>query len=171
MIFRPASLALGILLLVGGITPVAGQSSPSPEALQAAKELASLVSRGTMGELMTNMNNQLWPSVEADVRRSNPSIDAATLGEIRQAIERVQMAFVDGILNEAPNVYVRHFTVQEMRDILAFYKTPAGAKALTEMPKLTAELLSGLAPRMQTLQRDLAVAITEVLQRKGYGQK
>ena len=34
-------------------------------------------------------------------------------------------------LGEAPAIYARHFTVSELKEITAFYRTPAGAKALT----------------------------------------
>ena len=36
-------------------------------------------------------------------------------------------------------MYARHFTVTELRQIAAFYKTPVGVKTLTIMPQLMNE--------------------------------
>ena len=41
-------------------------------------------------------------------------------------------------------VYSKHFTEQEIDDILNFYKTPAGKKIIEETPKITKELFTDL---------------------------
>jgi len=34
------------------------------------------------------------------------------------------------IIAEGPAIYARHFTAQELREIMAFYRTPTGGKLL-----------------------------------------
>jgi hypothetical protein len=71
------------------------------------------------------------------------------------------------VINDAPAIYTRYFTAQEMRDLLAFYRTPAGAKALRVMPQALAELSAKSLARMQGLQERVYLAFLNVLQKRG----
>jgi len=57
---------------------------------------------------------------------------------------------------------------QELRDILAFYKTPTGAKALRVMPKVMADVGATLAPHMPAFQRDMGGRLDAIMQKHGY---
>ena len=39
------------------------------------------------------------------------------------------------LTNEIARLYATHFTEQELKDILAFYTSPAGKKMLSEQPR------------------------------------
>jgi len=67
-----------------------------------------------------------------------------------------------------PETYARHFTAQELRDMVAFYKSPSGAKALREMPKVMTDVGTRLAPRLQTLQTGFDARMQAILQKHGY---
>jgi hypothetical protein len=54
-----------------------------------------------------------------------------------------------------------------MRAMTAFYRTPAGTKALAVMPSIQAELGRAMLPRMRGLQAKLTLAYLDMLQRKG----
>ena len=91
-----------------------------------------------------------WPEIEASVRKQYPKIDDQTLAELRVEYERVMSDAAAFALGEAPVIYARHFTVGELKEITAFYRTPAGAKALTVMPKAMAEVLPVLQAHVQS---------------------
>ena len=40
------------------------------------------------------------------------------------------------MFNEVAKVYAARFTEQELKDVLAFYKTPAGKKVIAEEPRI-----------------------------------
>ena len=71
-------------------------------------------------------------------------------------------------MKDAPEVYARHFSTQELRDMVAFYKSPSGSKALHEMPKVMADVGARMGPRLQTLQSDLDQRMRAILQQHGY---
>lgn len=168
MTLRHVAAALAMLtLVVGTNTRVAAQAAPSPEALQVAQELTSVVGASTMAEMLKNLNDKVWPNVEAAIRRQHPNADAATMTEIRQEFERQQMATVQDTMKDAAAIYARHLSVAEMRAMVAFYKSPAGAKALAVMPAITSEMQKTMAPRMQGLQAKLTLAYLDILQKKG----
>jgi uncharacterized protein len=175
-------LAIMALAIVCSATPAAAQStspditlrppaspaaSGSPEALQAAKDLVGLISGSMLSDLSAKMTAQVWPAVETGLRSKNPKIDAATIAELRKEFERLQFDYISQIMSETPTIYTRYFTVQEMHDIVAFYQTPTGAKALKVMPQATADLLAMMTPRLQGMQEKVNLAFLNILQKRG----
>jgi uncharacterized protein len=73
-------------------------------------------------------------------------------------------------MKEAPSIYARHFTVAELQELAAFYRTPTGTKALQQTPQVMAELTTFLIPRLQDVQRQTGEAFTKVLHDHGYGK-
>jgi hypothetical protein len=45
----------------------------------------------------------------------------------------------DKIKDDVAKVYAKHFTAKEIEDLLTFYKSPTGKKALKELPAITME--------------------------------
>jgi hypothetical protein len=164
-----------ICILVAGLgasaVPASAQNEPAPEAVQAAKELFSLVSGPMLNELTGRITSQVWPSLESTIRARNAAIDAATMNELRQEFERVQTTYVAEILDEAPAVYARYFTAQELRDIVAFYHTPLGAKTLKVMPQATADLFALIVPKLQGLDQKIGLAFQTILEKRGLNAK
>jgi hypothetical protein len=163
------TLVLAAALSVGLAAPKGfAQTAPSREALQAAREFASLASFGVVAQMVTKLSDQTWPTVAATLRLKNPSIDAGTLAELRREYERLQVSTVLDGVNDAAPVYARYFTAQELRELAAFYRTPVGAKAMAVMPHASAELLQGLAPRIEVLAANVNQRFSTILQQRGY---
>jgi uncharacterized protein len=182
-IFRLGAIALASVYIAA---PAAAQSAPpgmtvrppssptgsiSPEALQAATDLVGLTSASMLWQLTTNMTAQVWPAVEANLHSKNPKIDAATILELRYQFERLMRENITATMNDAPAIYAKYFTAQEMRDIVAFYRTPTGAKTLQVMPQATADLFALLTPRLQGLDEKVNLAFLNILQKHGYYAK
>ena len=124
-------VVVSINLLV--INPAAAQTPGSTEAVQAAAELASIMSKDLLAQITNQMATQVWPQIEAKARGR---VDAETLAEVRAEFERVVLDFVSQSLKDMPVIYARYFTVDELRDMAAFYRTSTGQKALQRMPKV-----------------------------------
>ena len=62
----------------------------------------------------------------------------------KAAMQKEMQSMMDYVLNKQAELYDRHFTEQEIDDILNFYKTPAGKKVIEETPKITKELFTDL---------------------------
>jgi hypothetical protein len=167
-----ALIAAAVLL---GTVPDAGAQAPaaqpSAEALQAAKDLVAVTSPDTLTELKSTIAANFWPQIEDSVRKQYPKIDGQTLTELRGEYERVMSDAAEFALAEAPAIYARHFTVSELREITAFYRTPAGAKALTVLPKAMGEVLPVLQAHVQSSMPKFAAAFTDILKKHGYQPK
>jgi hypothetical protein len=170
-IMRAVLLAAAVGL--SGMTGVAAQqpAAPSPEALAVAKELISLMSGDMVNDMVSRTNAQVWPSIEQGLRGQYPQIDAETIAELRGEFSKMLLESITEGMNDAPAIYARYLTVQEMRDIQAFYRTPTGAKTVKLMPQIMGEVMGNLAPRMQGTMQRINVAFTGILQKHGYGPK
>lgn len=161
-------LVLSVLLAAALAAPVFAQApAPSPDALAAAKELATMMGGDTVGQMSAALTAQIWPNIEQQL---GPKVDAATLAELRVEFEHALSSFTGEVMRDSPAVYARHFTADELRAMLAFYKSPVGQKALNTMPTVMTELGQQMAPRMQAFQADLHAKMEATLKKHGYGQ-
>jgi hypothetical protein len=165
-------LAVGAMLVAVGLpgSPVSAETenAPSSEAIEAASELLTLMSRDMIAELVGQVTTQMWPSIESRLRAYNPNIDEAALAELRNELDRIQIDYMMNIVKDGPAIYARHFTVQELREVLAFYRTPTGGKLLQMTPKLTAEVMAMITPHMADFYGRTIEAFAKVLRSRGY---
>jgi hypothetical protein len=158
---------LFVLISLAGLGgPALADEIPTPEALQAANELFTILSGDMMKQLIGQMTNAFWPTVEEQLRVAK--VDDATVAELRKEFDRIELAFLAEAMKEAPPVYARHFSVSELKELTAFYRTPIGAKALHEMPQVTGEFMTVLVPRLQDVQRQTSDAFNSILRERGY---
>jgi len=155
-----------VLAVVLSSLPVAvrAQAPGSPQAKEAAQELLNIISGDMLGQMSRTMTGQVWPQLEAELRSK---VDPAGLTELRGEFEKMLERFLVESMKDAPAIYAKHFSAQELRDIAAFYKTPSGAKALQVLPTVTAEYFATLMPRMESFQREIVAMTQRVLQKHG----
>jgi hypothetical protein len=146
-------------------TPARADDAPSPDALRAAQELSDLINVETIAQMSGTMTAQIWPRIEQSLAAK---VDAATLAELRAEFERSVASFAAETTKSAPPVYARHFSAMELREILAFYRTPTGAKALHVMPTVMSDVMSQMGPRAQAFQQELNGKIVAILEKHGY---
>ena len=113
---------LAAILLAGALAaPVRAQDAGSPEALRAAQELAAIMTGDTIGQMSRALTAQIWPSIEGQFKSK---VDAATLAELRTVFEETLASFTGEVMKDAPAVYARNFTAQELRDHDVFSDEP-----------------------------------------------
>lgn len=141
-------------------------AEPSPEALAAAKDLLAITSGDITKQLINQISNAFWPTIAA--RAKAQKIDDATIAEMRAEFEKIELAFVTDAMKEAPPIYARHFTVAELKELAAFYRTPTGSKALRELPQVMGEFTTTLVPKLQALQQETSQSFDKILRAHGY---
>jgi hypothetical protein len=157
---------LAILLFCVFIAaPVPAQDQPSADTLRAAQDLASILTSDSMKRMTEIMTSQMWPQVESQF---NGKVDGATLAELLAEFEKSLTAFTGEVMKDATAIYARYFSAQELHEMVAFYKSPTGLKALHEMPQVMGDVMNQMVPRMQVFQADLKSRIAAVMQKQGY---
>jgi hypothetical protein len=162
---RTVLIVIASALAVPAIVVTARAQAGQSEALQVANELFGLLSKDMLADLTSSMTAQMWPMVERQMR---PGLDQQTLAELRSEFERIQKASLAEVMQGAAPIYARHFTAGELRDLINFYNSPTGQKALKELPQVMSEILNGMMPRMQQLQIQANESLAKILRERGY---
>jgi hypothetical protein len=158
---------IALMVATAGIRPAAAQGTPSPETLAAARELVALISQDTVREMVDRMLAQIWPTIERGLRAKQPNITAEQIAELRQEHRRIFLEYMANLMDDAPALYARHFSADEMHQLIVFYRSPIGQKSLHVLPQLTAELFTMIIPRLQQVQAQINAAFIKVLRQRG----
>jgi hypothetical protein len=157
-------LVVTMMIILLRVTTASAQGAPSPEAINAAKELMSIISPDMIGQMSQGMIGQMWPQIE---KTFGPNVDAATRAELRAEFEHSLQQFVLDAMQDVPTIYARYFTVDDLHQLAAFYKTPLGTKALALLPKVQADSFGTMMPRMVGFQQQLQGRLQAILQKHG----
>ncbi|MEA2934596.1 MAG: uncharacterized protein QOD74_1242 [Variibacter sp.] len=126
---RAAALAVVAVAMIGS---GALAQQPSAGSMSAAREL--IEAKGVM-----TMFDPLIPGVVETVKGTFLRTNTSLSKELNEVAGQLRTEFSTKraeVLDEFSKAYAEHFSEQELRAILAFYKTPAGKKVITEEPKI-----------------------------------
>ena len=163
-------VAVTVLLVLagsGGWHPARAQAAPDAETMQAARDLVAVVTKDVIQDMANRITAQVWPPIEQSLKNKQ-DIRPDQFADLRREFVHIQVDFFTKVMADAPAIYARHFTAAELRELLAFYHTPVGAKALRVMPQVTTEALQLVLAKMPQLQQDAMEAFTKVLKRRGF---
>jgi len=72
------------------------------------------------------------------------------------------------LTDEVARLYAANFTEQELKDVLAFYKTTAGKKLLTEQPKIVDSSMKFAQDWANTLSDQVVGKMRDELKKRGH---
>lgn len=127
-------VALALALLCG--RPAAAQSqTPPPEALAAARELVvAAQASDNLKKLLPIVAQQLKPAIVQGRVEMGRDYDA-----IMPQLMEGMLARTDTIMDGLAVVYARNLTIDEMRQLTDFYRSPLGQSFLQKMPVIFQE--------------------------------
>ncbi|OWY28218.1 TonB family protein [Herbaspirillum robiniae] len=158
----PAALSLAALLLIPAALPLAAQNLPAPDAAPAAAPAPiQLNPRATLPitpEEKKNIDDLLRASgainvgkvmarlfasqVTTTLKSSRPNLPPHVAGVVNEEIARAVSESIDapdGLADMLAQLYHKYFTDEEIRQMTAFYNSPAGQKSVQVMPVLLPE--------------------------------
>jgi hypothetical protein len=155
-----AALALGWVVMADS----ARAQAPSPGAVAAAKELVALKGGGAMFDplipgVIESAKNQLIPT---NPQLSGPLNEVATQLHKEYAPKRAEL------LDIVAQTYAKHFTEAELKDIVAFYKTPAGKKMIAQEPAAIKESLDAAQLWANEFSDTVLQRFRTEMQKKGF---
>ncbi|MES2119840.1 MAG: DUF2059 domain-containing protein [Pseudomonadota bacterium] len=106
----------------------AAAAQPSPEALRLGRELAR---HGTLAALLPIMKTQQVEEIVKDAKGLTP----VEQQQLRQAADRVFESGQKRLLDATGAEYAKSLSVQDLRLILRFYRTPAAAHLQAATPR------------------------------------
>jgi uncharacterized protein len=97
----------------------------------------------------------------------NPSL-VKDLNEVAAKLKAEYAPRFSEPVNEAARVYAGRFTEQELKDILAFYKSPAGKKVVIQEPLILQESMTNLDRWASNLSEEIMGRIRAEMKKKGH---
>jgi len=161
LIHRPA---LAVALLVGFLAFTAGARAQTPASLAAAKELISLKGGVAMFDplipgVIESAKSQLVPT--------NPQL-AGPLNEVATQLHKEYAPKRAELLDIVAKTYAQHFTEQELKDIVAFYRTPSGKKMIAQEPAAIKESLDAAQQWANDFSDVVLQRFRAEMQKKGF---
>lgn len=145
-------------------SPAAYAQQPSAAAIATAKEIVAITGA-------TTLFNPLIPGVVEQAKnlflQQNPGL-AKDLNEITAKMRSDLAPRFQELVNDVAKNYATSFTEQELKDILAFYKTPAGAKLISDQPKVVDASLKFAQTWANTLSEQVIAKMRDELKKKGH---
>lgn len=124
------AVPLGVAALLGFAAVTAQAQNPTAGAVASARELIRAKGGGAMFEpavpgVVESTKNSFLPT--------NPNL-SRELNDVAAQLRREYEAKKAELVYEVAIVYAKHFTEQELKELVAFYKSPLGQKMLKEEP-------------------------------------
>ena len=155
-------MIIGVMLLFSISTAPA--QTPSPEALAMARSLISTMK-------LTDQYKALLPvillSIKPALVQGRPEIERdydAMAAQIADAYAPYYSSMVDS----AASLYASNFTVDELREIDAFYRLPVGQKLLQKSLPITQQSMQIGQDASRKAAEDLRIRLTDLLRQKGH---
>jgi hypothetical protein len=170
MVARLLAGFVRIVLLALAILAPAGHghaqapTQPSPVAIALAREIiiakASSSGFDTVGPSIIEKSKDQFLQL-------NPSL-FKDLNEVAAKLKAEYAPRFSEPVNEAARSYAARFTEQELKDILAFYKSPAGKKVVILEPLILQESMTNIDRWASSLSEEIMGRIRAEMKKKGH---
>jgi len=164
---RYLMVALIALFMIGVVRPAAAQtapSPPSPASLLLAKQIVEV----------KGVRNIFIPLVRGVVEKTKNMFMqtnfmwAKDLDQVAAIEEKKYAPRVDELVDATARIYATHFTEQELKQLLAFYQSPVGKKALVEEPKVLDEAMSYAGTWGDNLSQEVIASMRQEMKKRGH---
>jgi uncharacterized protein len=157
---RTAILALALSCLVA----TAQAQQPSAAALATAKELITVKGASALFD-------PLLPNVIERAKglflQTNPML-AKPLNEVAAKLKVEYAKRSAEMINDVAKLYALRFTEKELKDVLAFYKSPLGRKMLVEEPRILDQGMRDANVWAEKLSREIIDKMRAEMKKRGH---
>lgn len=145
-------------------SPAAYAQQPSAAAMATAKEIVAVTGA-------TALFNPLIPGVVEQAKllylQQNPGL-SKDLNEIAAKLRNELAPRFQELVTEIAKNYATSFTEPELKEILAFYKSPAGTKLISAQPKVADDSMKFAQTWANALSEQVIAKMRDELKKKGH---
>ena len=162
--FIPTARAVALGLALAALTVAAQAQQPSAAALASARELMELKGVKNLVEpVVVGVVQQTTGSI----LQTNPGL-SKDLDEVGAQLRTEYQPRVTEMANEIVKLYAARFTEQELKEAVAFYKSPTGKKVLTEEPRILDESYARIQQWASRLQDEMMNRVRAEMKKRGH---
>jgi hypothetical protein len=160
---RVLAAALVFGLAFAGATSAQQKPAPSAAAIQMAKEIIALKGATTAFDPVIpgviEYHRNLLIQTNPNLSRQIEQVASKMMTDLM--VRRVELQ------QELAVAYAKHFTEQEMREAIAFYRTPLGRKLVTEEPKAMEESMKAADDWSKKFAEEAVAKLRDELKKRG----
>jgi hypothetical protein len=160
-------LALAVLVLLGLGQPLNAQApaqQPSPAAVLLAKRIIEL--KG-VDKLFDPLVRGVVKKVTNQFMQTN-FMWANDLNQVAAQLEKQYAPRATELVDASARIYAGHFTEAELKQILAFYQSPAGRKVVAEEPKALDESMANAGNWGDNLSEEVIAKMRAEMKKRGH---
>src|SRR5262249_1123313 len=161
---RAVRAGLLAFALVAIVSPVQAQQQPSSNAIALAKEIIALKGGNTIYEPVVP---QIIDRARTIFLQSNPML-SAPLNEVAAQLRPEMASRVADLINDGAKLYASRFTEQELKDVLAFYKSPIGRKVVAQEPVILDESATNIETWANKFAEEVINKFRAEMRKKGH---
>jgi uncharacterized protein len=162
-----ARVAVFVALAFFAVSPLRAQAPsdapPPAENLAAARELVAVMKATDQFKVLLP---SIFQALKQAIVQGRPEV-AKDYDAIVPIVTAGAMKRLDAFAEVLATVYARNFSVDELHDLIAFYKTPTGQKLIARQPVIAHESLIAGQQFGQELIADLRQQIDDELKKRG----
>jgi uncharacterized protein len=164
---RHVKVALIALFMIGVVAPASAQTQPaqpSPASILLAKQIVEI----------KGVKNIFVPLVRGVVEKTKNMFMqtnfmwAKDLDQVAAIEEKKYAPRVDELVDATARMYAQRFTEAELKQLLAFYQSPLGKKALTEEPKVLDQAMSYAGTWGDNLSQEVIGDMRDEMKKRGH---
>jgi hypothetical protein len=169
-VMRHVLVALVALAMIGIARPAAAQGAapsarpPSPAAILLAKQILEL--KGVKDVFVPLVRGVVIKT--RDMFMQTNFMWSKDLNEAAVIVEKQYDSRISELVDASARIYASHFTEQELRDLLTFYQSPLGRKAIVEEPKAENESLSAAGAWADNVSQDVVNSMRVEMKKRGH---
>jgi hypothetical protein len=160
-VVRAATIGLSLVAFIGG---AAAQNTPSPAALSLARQLIDAKGAKTLYDPLVGGVVEQAKNV---FLKANPLL-GKDLNEVAAKLRTDFAPRSAEVLAETAKLYATHFTEQELKDAVAFYKSPLGQKLLSREPVVVDESMRSARIWADKLSEQVIAAMRTEMRKRGH---
>ena len=160
-----AAVGLALCLLAAGPAGAEGPQVPTEEARAAARELAEVTGvESQVGQMLTLMRGQMVQMIQRGAPGQTPAQVEHTVDDVLLPEFRARLGELKEMTAE---IFVKNYTLDDMRELRAFYATPLGQRLLKVGPLIGAQSFAVGRKWGEVVANDAFRKNAEELRRRG----
>ena len=162
VIGRSACAAL-LALVFAALSPAQAQQ-PTANAIALAKEI--IVVKGG-NAIYDPVVPQIVNQARQVFLQANPML-GKDLGEVAAKLQAEFAPRTTEMINDGARLYAAKFTEQELKDVLAFYKSPVGRKVIAQEPVILDQSAASVETLANKLAEEVIAKFRAEMRRRGH---
>ena len=162
--FAYPTVMLALALILAASVGSAQAQQPTATALATAKEL--ITTKGAAA-IFDPVVPGVIEQAKSVLLRTNPML-SKDLNEVAAKLRADYAPRSVEIVNDTARLYATRFTEQELKDALAFYKSPIGRKLLVEEPRILDEGMRNAQTWANKLSEEVLGKIRGEMKKRGH---